>query len=150
MPIFTLGYEGLSPECFASILKEAGVQHVCDARELPLSRKKGFSKSAISQMLASHGIKYEHVKSLGCPRPIRNRYKATGDWSEYSVSFAKYLRKQSQALAELAVVSRAMKTCIICFEANPDRCHRKFVAVAVAERTKQKAIHLTQKVAPAD
>lgn len=146
MPIFTLGYEGLSPERFSSILKEAGVEHVCDARELPLSRKKGFSKSAISQLLASHGIKYEHVKSLGCPRPIRDRYKATGDWSEYTDSFARHLSKQSQALAELADVSRALKTCIICFEANPERCHRKFVAAAIAMRTKQKTVHLTQTV----
>lgn len=145
MPIFTLGYEGLSPERFASILSEAGIEHVCDARELPLSRKRGFSKSAMSQMLAGHGIKYEHVRSLGCPRPIRNRYKVTGDWSEYTVSFARYLNEQSQAVAELAVTSRAAKTCIICFEANPDQCHRKFVAAAVAERTKQKAVHLTYK-----
>lgn len=150
MPIFTLGYEGLSPERFASILNEAGVEHVCDARELPLSRKRGFSKSAMSQLLASHGIKYEHVRSLGCPRPIRNRYKATGDWSEYTVSFARYLSEQSRALADLAVVSRAMKTCIICFEANPDQCHRKFVAAAIAERTNQKAVHLTQKAGPAN
>lgn len=145
MPIFTLGYEGLSPERFTSILNEAGIEHVCDARELPLSRKRGFSKSAMAQMLADHGIKYEHVRSLGCPRPIRNRYKETGDWSEYTASFAKHLRVQSQAVADLAEVSRTMKTCVICFEANPDQCHRKFVAAAVAERTKQKAVHLTYK-----
>jgi len=44
--LFTLGYEGLTIEAFIARLQAAQVKTVVDVRELPLSRKKGFSKSA--------------------------------------------------------------------------------------------------------
>jgi len=61
------------------------VKTVVDVRELPLSRKKGFSKSAFCDALSAHGIAYLHA--LGCPKPIRNPYKADGNWQTYTRDF---------------------------------------------------------------
>ena len=88
-PIFTLGYEGLSIEAFISRLQAAKVKTVVDVRELPLSRKKGFSKTAFCAALGSHGIAYFHAPALGCPKPIRNQYKADGNWKTYTRDFFK-------------------------------------------------------------
>jgi uncharacterized protein (DUF488 family) len=67
--LFTLGYEGLTIEVFIARLQAAQVKTVVDVRELPLSRKKGFSKSAFCSVLSTHGIAYLHVPALGCPKP---------------------------------------------------------------------------------
>ena len=77
--LFTLGYEGLTIEAFIARLQAAQVKTVVDVRELPLSRKKGFSKSAFCAALSAHGIAYLHAPALGCPKPIRNQYKADGN-----------------------------------------------------------------------
>jgi hypothetical protein len=38
---------------------------------VPLSRKPGFSKSALQANLEAHGIAYVHLKGLGDPKPGR-------------------------------------------------------------------------------
>ncbi|MBK6650144.1 MAG: DUF488 domain-containing protein [Betaproteobacteria bacterium] len=48
-PLFTLGYEGLTIDAFIARLQAAQVKTVVDVRELPLSRKKGFSKTGLPQ-----------------------------------------------------------------------------------------------------
>jgi uncharacterized protein (DUF488 family) len=41
--VLTIGYEGVSLADFLATLKAAGVQLLLDIRELPISRRKGFS-----------------------------------------------------------------------------------------------------------
>ena len=43
--LLTIGYEGVKIEEFLDTLLEAEVTVLLDIRELPLSRKKGFSKN---------------------------------------------------------------------------------------------------------
>ncbi len=43
--LYTLGYEGLSLAEFFDRLAQAGVSRLVDVRELPLSRRPGFSKT---------------------------------------------------------------------------------------------------------
>ena len=50
--LYTFGYEGLTIEAFIERLKQARVQLIVDVHELPLSRKKGFSKNALRNALA--------------------------------------------------------------------------------------------------
>ena len=67
----TIGYEGASLPAFLATLKDAGVTRLLDIRELPISRRKGFSKTPLSQALAGVGIEYQHERALGAPRSIR-------------------------------------------------------------------------------
>ena len=45
MDLFTIGYEGLDQRQFIAHLVHNKISVVADVRHLPLSRKKGFSKS---------------------------------------------------------------------------------------------------------
>ena len=71
--LFTLGDEGLTIGAFIACLQAAQVKTVVDVRELPLSCKKGFSKSAFCAALSAHDIAYLHAPALGCPKPIRSQ-----------------------------------------------------------------------------
>ena len=64
--LFTFGYEGLPIEAFIQRLRDARVELIVDVRELPLSRKKGFSKTALREHLAAAGIGYTHIPAQGC------------------------------------------------------------------------------------
>src|SRR5215217_6507263 len=45
--IFTIGYEGANPDLFLTALKDAGVGVIADVRAVALSRKRGFSMTAL-------------------------------------------------------------------------------------------------------
>jgi uncharacterized protein (DUF488 family) len=130
--IYTIGYEGLTLAQFLGLLKANHIEHLVDIREAPISRKAGFSKTALSNAVEAAGIRYSHVHALGCPKPIRNRYKETEDWASYTRAFKTHLAGQGDALAELRRTAAGARTCLLCYEADYNHCHRTFVAEAVA------------------
>jgi uncharacterized protein (DUF488 family) len=144
MTLFTLGYEGLSIDGFIARLKDAGVRTVFDVRQYPLSRKPGFSKGVLSTKLHATGIVYAHLPAMGCPKPIRDRYKDDGDWTAYVKAFGTYLDGQNDAVLELARLARKTTACLVCFEADFNRCHRSIVARATARAGGPRVAHLTK------
>ncbi len=140
--IFTVGYEGLELEVFLRRLQRAGVRLVVDVRDLPLSRKRGFSKTALAEALGGVGMAYQHVRSLGCPKAIRDQYRADGDWSAYTAAYLKHLRKQSAAVRELADLCERHSAALLCYEANAGLCHRTYVARAVAAVSAASVMHI--------
>ncbi|MBV9571958.1 MAG: DUF488 domain-containing protein [Alphaproteobacteria bacterium] len=141
--LFTFGYEGQSIDSFIARLKKAGVNEVIDVRELPLSRKRAFSKKAFAAALIQAGIGYRHLSVFGCPKPIRNQYKADGNWKRYERAFNAHLVIQKAAVAELARFSKTTNACLVCFEADFKFCHRSLVALAAAGAGSADVIHLT-------
>lgn len=140
MTIFTIGYEGLDLATFMALLQRHGVDTVIDIRELPLSRKRGFSKKALADALQLAGFGYVHQARLGCPRPVRKQYRADGDWGRYTQDFLVYLDTQHEAIAELAEHAAQANCALLCYEADFRQCHRSMVADAVS-RHSGAAIH---------
>jgi uncharacterized protein (DUF488 family) len=141
--VFTAGYEGRSLENFLTDLRAQGVRLLADVREAPISRKPGFSKSALAQALQHAGIDYLHIRALGCPKPIRDAYKQDGDWARYTRAFMQHLDAQQGAVEELTRLCEAQPTALLCYEADFNRCHRTYVARAVAERSSAEIGHIT-------
>ncbi|GAC1029329.1 DUF488 domain-containing protein [Pseudomonas sp. No.21] len=128
MNIYTAGYEGLSIDTFIARLQEAGIDKVLDVREYPLSRKPGFSKKAFAECLAKAGIAYEHEPALGCPKPVRKRYKEDGDWAAYERGFNAYIKTQDERLHGLLADAASERICMVCYEADARFCHRNLIA----------------------
>jgi len=148
--LYTLGYEGFDIEAFVTRAKAAGVKTVVDVRELPLSRKKGFSKSSFRTALSAAGVAYFHVPALGCPKPIRDRFKADSDWAAYTKAFLAYIATQESTVQELVKLSKATPVCLVCFEADYTMCHRTYVARAARKLGGPSVMHLTARTALAD
>jgi len=142
MTIYTVGYEGLALEEFLRRLRRAQVQLVVDVRDMALSRKRGFSKTALAAALGEAGVGYLHMRSLGCPKPIRDRYRANGDWKAYTAAFMDHLRHQSVAVGELAKVCRGNAAALLCYEADAGFCHRTYVARAAAAMSGGSVLHI--------
>jgi len=141
--IYTFGYEGLSLESFIARLKLASIKAVLDVRINPISRKPGFSKKAFAAALDDAGIRYSHIRSMGCPKPIRDRYKQDNDWDVYTRDFLDYLEGQEDSIIDVAECAQELSTCLVCFEADFNRCHRSFVARAAAKSAGLSVVHLT-------
>jgi uncharacterized protein (DUF488 family) len=141
--LFTVGYEGRSIQQFLADLHGAKVSMLVDVREAPVSRKPGFSKNALAQMLCDAGIGYRHIRALGCPKSIRDQHKLDGDWSAYTRSFMDHLSQQQPSLEELRAVAVSQRAAVLCYEADFNFCHRTYVARAVAQRAGLRIWHIT-------
>ena len=133
MPIemFTIGYEGRDVDEFVSCLMQYKVTRLIDVREIPLSRKKGFSKSALKEKLEDQNIEYVHVKLLGSPSDIRKKLKTDWDYDNFFKSYTKHLKNNFNAVKEAHNYVLSGKSCVMCFERVPDKCHRSIVAKAI-------------------
>lgn len=148
--LYTIGYEGMDIHAFIGRLTDEGVRSIVDVRELPLSRKKGFSKAAFGGHLRAAGIAYFHVPALGCPKTVRERYKQDGDWVAYTRDFLSYLETQEAAVRELAKFARSSAVCLVCYEADYSMCHRSYVARAAHRFGAPAVQHLTAKTSAPD
>lgn len=150
MKLATIGYEGLSQDEVFSMLHANNISILIDVRELPLSRKPGFSKGALQKRATSDRLIYSHIPALGCPRSIRYDYRDDHDWDKYTQRYLSYLLTQEQEIEKLLHLVITASSCILCFEANPYRCHRYYVANRVARLAGAQLtiIHLVGKERP--
>lgn len=133
-----IGYEGLDLDGLVSRLRLRDVSTVVDVRLTPISRKKGLSKTALSQRLASEGIAYEHLPSLGNPRVNREGFADTdGDEGrEARDRFGEVLDTDDarKGLDRVLELTKTGPVALLCFEADETRCHRELVLAALLTR----------------
>jgi uncharacterized protein (DUF488 family) len=122
--LWSIGYESHTPDSFVAALRDAGVTLLVDVRELASSRRKGFSKTPLSQALGKAGIRYVHLRALGAPKPLRAAYKAGGGDKAFREGYARHLDSQWSAQHELEALARAEPTATMCREEDPLECHR--------------------------
>jgi uncharacterized protein (DUF488 family) len=134
---FGVGYEGQSIGSFVSDLRRQGIERLVDVRLRPLSRKPGFSKSALVEALAAAGIAYEHRAELGNPKDNRAGFAGSdADRSHARAVFAQLLLRPEavDAIEAVAAAAGRQRVAVLCFEADQDRCHRDVVLAEVARR----------------
>lgn len=128
----SIGYERykLNTE-FATQLRAAGVERLIDVRQLPISRRRGYAKSALAAALCEYGIEYVHMRSLGNPKPTRDLYKS-GQTAEGRAGYERYLLgEQRDALEELAEHLAEKRCALMCVEHDSTVCHRDVIFSAL-------------------
>lgn len=132
MRIFTIGYEGATQAEVIDRLGQSGVLLLADVRAVPLSRRPGFSKNVLAAGLREAGIDYVGLKALGTPPEgreaarkhdldrLRRIYQGQLDLPEAMV--------QGAQLLDLAA---ERPTALLCFEREPDCCHRSLLIDAL-------------------
>lgn len=131
--LFTVGYEGSDIDSFLDHLESNGIDCLLDIREIPLSRKKGFSKTKLSERLSQENIRYIHFKELGSPKPIREELKTNQDYSTFFKKMDKYLNNKKEAIEKAYDYVVNNTCCLLCFEHLAAMCHRKIVARKIKE-----------------
>ncbi len=126
---FTVGYEGRTLDEFIDLLQAAGIERVVDVRELPLSRKRGFSKTKLADALSRRGIQYVHVRAAGNPHRDLRR-----DVMRCLAAYREHLRANPQALDEVMEAIRGTRAALLCVEHDHAACHRSILASRLARR----------------
>lgn len=124
--VSTIGYEGRSVDSFVEEIEAAEIQCVVDVRELPLSRRRGFSKTALGERLASAGIRYEHERALGNPKDNRDAFRA-GHRRAIERYESLLIGPAAGAVDRLRQSIGQSSIALLCFERDHSTCHRSCI-----------------------
>ncbi|HRW61028.1 MAG TPA: DUF488 domain-containing protein [Defluviicoccus sp.] len=139
----TIGYEGAEVQDFLATLRLAGVVTLIDVRQIAASRRPGYSKTALRSLANAAGIRYVHLVGLGDPKEGREAARK-GRVAEFQRIFIRHLGT-AEAQADLQTASSLAAdggACLLCYERQPEFCHRSIVADALAERVGVEVRHL--------
>lgn len=131
--LFTIGYTGFSVQRFVEVLRNTGIECLIDTREIPISRKRGFAKSALQGHLLDAGIEYRHFRLLGSPRGDRHELRSTGDYAVFFKNVKRHLTKKGpqESLRDAIMTARSMTSCLMCCCSDWSFCHRSCVVDAI-------------------
>lgn len=127
--LYLTGYEKETIEEFLDKLEIAGITTVIDVREIPLSRKNGFSKANLQKLLTERGIIYYHFPELGSPSKIRGELKESGNYLKFFRAYRKHARNKLQSVRDvLNIIETKKHSVLLCFERDCELCHRTILA----------------------
>lgn len=134
-PLYTVGYEKALLGDVVATLAAAGVSTLIDVRDRPISRRPGFSKRQLAAAIKEAGMRYVHLQALGTPPEGRlaNRRR---EWDRFwGIVEEKLARPEAElALQEAGDIARAAPSCLLCYEADWQICHRRRVAEILTQR----------------
>jgi len=131
--LFTVGYQGTRIDSFIAQIKKHEINCLIDVREIPLSRKPGFSKTSLSGHLANNNIRYIHLKELGSPKSLRENLKIDNDYATFFAGMEEHLLDKQDAIENAYFFITNNTCCLMCYERLADNCHRKVVANKIKE-----------------
>jgi AbrB family looped-hinge helix DNA binding protein len=126
--VSSIGYEGRTLAQFLEELRSHRIRQLIDVREIPLSRKNGFSKVSLGAALGDAGILYRHIPELGSPRELRHAYRAGGSTSEFMDGYTSHLDRNTDAFEMLRDFALGVPSAIMCFERDYRGCHRRILS----------------------
>ena len=129
-PLFTIGYEGRALDELIAILAANKIDRVIDIRELPLSRRRGFSKTPLGTALGGAGIEYMHMREAGNPY---RKLKDAIPRDELLAKYKTHIAGARDTVAHVAEQARGHRVALLCYEAEPAECHRSLLAPRVAK-----------------
>lgn len=141
--ISTIGYERADLDDFVATLQLSGIETLVDIRDRAQSRRRGFSKTALSEALGDVGIAYLHLRELGDPKEGREAARR-GDYREFRNVFSQVMASDEAkcAMQKLEEMCQNTSICLMCYERDEKTCHRKIVSDKLEKQVGQKTKHL--------
>lgn len=126
--IYTIGYEGLSIDEFLMKMIKEKIQRLIDVRNNPWSMKFGFSKQNLEVFCDKLGINYSNIPSLGISRSSRKNLNGEDAYENLFKMYGSHLEKRIEDLQRLKTISKKQRIALMCFEKDPNYCHRSILA----------------------
>ncbi len=124
--LVSVGYEGRSIHEFVDVLASRNVDLLVDVRLNAISRKKGFSKTALANALNEQGIEYRHERELGNPKDNREPFRQ--GLPEARVRYNEHLSNGVAATCQKVIeLARERRVALMCYELAHEECHRSSI-----------------------
>ena len=131
LTVWTIGHSTRSSDELIRALIHHGIECVVDVRRFPGSRRlPQFASAVLEQALATHGIGYLWIPSLGGRRKPDEHSLNVGWRHPAFRGYADYMATEefAEGLVDLLTVAYGVRTAIMCAEVLWWRCHRRLIA----------------------
>ena len=122
----SVGYQEHDIDYFVSLLVDNDVDVLVDVRLNAISRKRGFSKTALSNALTDAGIEYRHERQLGNPKENREPFR-----QGLASARSRYLTQLSNGAKgiydEVVALASTSRVALLCYERDHAECHRSCI-----------------------
>ena len=105
MTIFTIGHGRHAFNYFLELLRQFEIEFLCDVRSVARSRWPQFNGGVLRELLADHGIGYEHLPETG------GKSNPTQEEREHGVD-------------RIVEIASDIRTVIMCSESQPLSAHK--------------------------
>jgi uncharacterized protein (DUF488 family) len=119
----SVGYQERNIDEFVELRTDTGVEILVNVRLNAISRKRGFSKTALSNALAEAGIAYRHERELGNPKDNREAFRQ-GLASARNRYLAHLSNGASGVYDEVVSLAGTNRVALLCYERDHTECHR--------------------------
>ncbi len=140
--VFTCGYQGLSLEGFFNKLIGAGIRQILDVRHSTWSRRYGFTEKVFPRVSLSLDIQYDHLPQLGVPPDLRQNLVTERQYRNLFANYEIAMAAHQQLIQRLAQRMLDVPSALICYEADPNCCHRSRLAQKLATINELQIVHL--------
>ena len=130
--VYSLGYEGRSIDEFLMRLIQEKVQVLADVRNKPWSMKFGFKKQALQSFCKGLEIEYINIPEIGIPGTLRKNLETEKDYDILFKRYKKFIKQKENELNHLKHISENKRIALMCFEKEPEYCHRTIIARELA------------------
>lgn len=127
--LYTIGFTKKNARKFFTLLKTAGVKKLIDIRINNASQLAGFAKGQDLEFLVKEicDAEYIHITDLAPTKELLKDYQDKKiDWDGYTAIFNNLLN--TRHISERYKVQNFDKSCFLCTEDTPEKCHRRLVA----------------------
>lgn len=130
-----IGYQGKPIKSFCEILVSQKVKLLIDVRANAWSQRPEFRKTALQNKLEQCGILYFHLKIAG--NPYKPKKGEQLGFNECAGKYLEYLNQNPVIVETLESMVVKNDNCVLlCFEADPNQCHRSLLLNALQIRNK--------------
>ncbi|MEE9118889.1 MAG: DUF488 family protein, partial [Calditrichia bacterium] len=130
--VYSLGYEGRSIDEFLMRLIQEKIQVLADVRNKPWSMKFGFKKQVLQSFCNGLGIEYINLPELGIPGNLRKHLETKKDYDILFKRYKKFIKQKENELYNMMHISEKKRIALMCFEKDPEFCHRTIIARELA------------------
>jgi uncharacterized protein (DUF488 family) len=134
MTVYTIGHSARPLEAFFALLTRERIQQLVDVRRYPVSRRQPqFSRERLEAECVTRKIAYAHTPALGGHRSPGPASPNAAVRNAALRGYADHMDSPEfrAALRDLIATSSAVRLAVMCAEADPGRCHRRFLADAL-------------------
>jgi len=128
--IYTIGFTKKSLEVFVDLLKKNRISKVIDTRLNRDSQLSGFARSMDLKYVLEEipKIKYEVIPEFSPTKELLKTYRKNKDWKKYEKGFLDLIKERELERFKDIVLDEKERVCLLCSEAEADKCHRKLLA----------------------
>lgn len=140
--IYSIGYEMKSVDYFYSQLLNFGVKGILDVRRNAYSFKYGFLAQTLRMITKELNLTYTHIPELGVDTSLRKDLTQPGAYGHLFEMYELDLKNKEHLILDAAEIVSSTPTALLCFEADPEFCHRSRLSLHLACATNMSIIHI--------